>query len=279
MFRAGCAKGGRDHVTIWPDGNARFPKPHLWCRWCDAYRNLDGSDDKPIENKPPPSGEPTLNPKLVLLYHNNITPQAYEYFENRGISGDVADYYKLGWKEVGYNERGKPYYVRRYAIPGFAVTDEGWTLYGIQLRASRPDDEKRYISETGSVNSILFNQQILREIQGMYVLVIESPLDALALRSYGYPAVSPFAGNAVGGWKREWTNLLKGIPERVIVPDNDNNRGDVLAADKLNEIPRSRILRLPDQFKDTGKLIESDLSSARQRLQDWLRMPPILGEL
>lgn len=281
--------GGHDRVVIWPEGGGPQGGPaRIWCRFCGMQDTIGpdgiiGGVPATLEKHEPFVPEPrrpTLDPEIAELYHRSITPEAYRYFASRGISKGVADYYKLGWKEVGYYGTRK-YSARRYSIPGYVIENGEWILYGIQLRSSErySDKKKRYVSEKGSINQILFNTQVVAMATSAYILVVESPLDAMALRSFGYPAVSPFDGNAKGAWKSEWTVLLSRIPERIIIPDNDENgAGEVLAADKKNEIPRSRLLWLPKQYGDVGKLIEADLTG--QKLRDLLKgLPPILGEL
>lgn len=272
--------GGKDRIVIWPDGTQDNPRPRLWCRQCNYGYGLspDGTiGNETVEKKRAyrpvhrPLPEPRIAQHLADYYHGQINEFAYEYYESRGISRKMADMAKLGWREMWTTQDGKTFRCERFSIPGFY----NGKLYGIQYRASR-EGQKRYFTEPNSINQILFNTAILDRARGFYVLIVESPLDALALTSHGYPAVAPFDGNAKGSWKDEWTVLLKGIPERIIIPDNDGRNGETLAEDKHGAIPGSTLHWLPSEFKDTGKLMEADPRG--ERLNEWLqRWPPILG--
>ncbi len=85
-------------------------------------------------------------------------------------------------------------------------------------------------------------------------------------------------GSSSYGWPRArcWNSPPRNIGTILIIPDNDaSGMGELIALSKLNNIPRSRIHRLPDNFKDVGKLIESwlptcDEKELRKRLVNWL---------
>ena len=199
------------------------------------------------------------------------------YFHGRGITNQLIDLYQLG-----FNTKWS-----RYSIPNWLVnpTTGVRECWGIQYRI-RPILEERmkqagkkvskYLSETGSHNQMLFNgDYVNRKIN--VCLVVEGVLDCITLRRYGIPACAAFQGNNPHkAWRTEWNKYLRNIGTVLIIPDNDaSGMGELIALSKLNDIPRSRIHRLPDNFKDVGKLIESwlptcDEKEIRKRLVNWL---------
>lgn len=115
-------------------------------------------------------------------------------------------------------------------------------------------------------------------------MIVEAPLDALALWSHGYPAVAKFSGNSRhGGWRPEFNQLIASAAERIIVADNDARQkpdgsweypGRDIARMRASQVPRSRIVTPPSPYKDIGELYSLGKSELVTAL---LGIPPITG--
>ncbi len=225
--------------------------------------SFDSKNSMPVERRWY-HDRPEIDPSIADQMHANLGSHR-EYFHSRGISDRQIDLHKLGWTSK---------YGGRYTIPcyaGYPDLLDSQVLHGIQMRASDPADERRYISVTGSRNNVIFNsvatigngQRGADQKKLKAVVIVEGPLDALAITSaledHGVVGVAPFRGNnKFHAWEREWNQCVSGAMDRLIVPDNDkSDTGDLIAFSRLNEIPRSRIIRLPDKYKDCGEAIKA----------------------
>jgi len=192
------------------------------------------------------------------------------YFVNRGISLPVIEEYMLGWNAK----------LKRYAIPNYVVDEKSKeeVLWAIQYRASTAEQEHwgKYISEEGGRNRNLFNTQIISPSLP-YIVLTESPLDCLAMKSHGFPCIAKFDGNQGRGahWERDWTKRLKGIAEIIIVPNNDD-AGDLIAKQFLEDVPRSRAARLPEGIKDLTDFIVKSGVDAKAEVRRIISAPPVL---
>lgn len=241
-------------------------KPRIWCQHCDALIFLNEEGDKAPPPKKAKPDEFLGIPKENLVIHMAAALNGrHEYFNRRGITNSVIDKHLLGWSDK----------LRRYSIPNFV---DG-ALWAIQYRASTLEQEKwgKYISEQGGKNKNLFNTQVISSSLP-YLIVTESPLDCLAMESCGFPCISKFDGNqARETWQSEYNKRIKGIPEIVIVPDNDAP-GEAIALSLKENIPRSRIALLPEGIKDLTEFIVARGADARSELWKVLGVPPILKE-
>lgn len=269
-FTAACpfAHESKDRIQIYPDGNGT--KPRMWCRQCGALEMLDKSDNWQRSGRtPPPELVSHIDPKLPEELHGNLGKHR-EYFIRRGLKDHIIDKYRLGWHSTK----------NRYAIPGFCRGK----ISGIQYRIHEDVEAKckelkleynKYVSEYGGVNNFMFNDCIL-SMKLPYVFVDESPLTVLVLAGYGYPAVSPFSGN--NPYKPfPWVDLLKDIPEIVIVKQNDEE-GEKIAEARLKAFGRGRIIPAPSGYKDVDEYLKS-VANPAAALTKWaeLRPPVLLG--
>lgn len=243
------------------DGRKTF-----YCNACGAWQVMEGQGSaiqkpRPLNVMAEPD-HPRISQDLPRELWEGITEGARKYFNDRGISSRAVDAYLLGWNPKN----------RRYSVPCY---DEKGQCWGIQYRASYAGQEPKYTSETGSFNRRLFNARVFSNGRLAYVLIVEGPLDAIALTDLGFPAIAKFDGNqAYHAWEVKWNKFLNAL-DRIIIPDNDDN-GELIAISKLNDIANSRIHRLPEGVKDTGEFIKRDLAMAKVRVQEWLGLPPIL---
>jgi len=230
-------QGGEDRMQIYDD--------HTWCRACGAYKRTRVIPGRQIKRKgvyvipdKPPVGQ-----SLAAEYHDNLRPGDYDYFAGRGISRIWADLGMLGWKKKW----------ERYSIPCFYQGQ----LWALQYRASKYGQTPRYLSESGSFSDLLYGYDFYVKIKPQAVVIVEGPLDALALWSHGYPAVSRFCGNNTGvPWHVEFSHLLSCSNEKVIVADNDEpEKGLTFAKLKAGFMPGSRVV-VPQRAKDVGEMLQ-----------------------
>jgi DNA primase len=271
LWRSGCPylPGGDnghnyDRVTIFTEAGQHNSKwPHIWCRQCGASTILGEQKEKgenERKSKPQIAQAPKIEQGLAAKWHQALTPASRAYYNGRGISNRVVDKYKLGWNTD----------MNRYSIPCF----EESVLWAIQYRRSISTQQK-YISEKGSSSRRLFPWDMLA-YSPYYVLLVEGPLDALACQSLGFPAIAKFDGNQVEqGWNSKWNQAIK-AEDIIVIPDNDEP-GELVALGKLKDIPKSRIIRLPAGSKDIGEFIQLDLATARTRIEQLIKLPPIIG--
>ena len=231
-----------------PDGNRLVISPSrvvpghyiVWCRQCGMKKFIPMSE---AEAKRSRSERKREVKRIPLAYVKMMCEDLGEhrgYFRSCGISDEIIDDHWLGWNAD----------MDRYSIP---MIEDG-VVFGIQYRASKPEQKPRYLSEKGGNNRKLFNSHVCKGRTLACLYILESPRDTLAMESRGLPAVSSFAGNSIGGWDIAWNEYFAGALSIVIVSDNDDN-GPALALDKAKRIPRSSVFTVPPPFKDVGEAI------------------------
>lgn len=249
-------EGGEDRMRIFPDGAKG--QPHIWCQHCDMWCKIgNGEARAPSVYKPP---EP-LPLDLGAIYHDGLTQERRQFFRLRGISDIWIDLARLGW--TGDSEK----YKFRYSIPCY---DTARNLWAVQYRHANPAyrGDYKYISQAGGHNDRLFVPALYAMPKLPYVVLTESPLDALTWCSHGVPAFAPFAGNNIHkAWKAEWNGFL---PETVIIiAQNDGGIGADIAEKRMKLIGRGEI-RVAKGAKDESAMFAKGIDLAK-----WLGMPVI----
>lgn len=217
----------------------------IWCRHCNTIKYLDNATFTPTAPAPYVYSVPTqslLDQDLAAKFHKALTKEHRAYFHGRGINDEWIDRAQLGWKEEW----------RRYSIPCF----QNGILYAMQHRRSSDKQEKRYISETNSWPDLLYGGEDFKARKLMYVVIVEAPLDRLALESHGFPAVARFCGNnQEHPWHKEFNPYIANAIDKIIVSDNDENQQGLLYAElKRVQIPGSRVVT--PKLKDIGQYYE-----------------------
>lgn len=239
--------GGHDRIC-WQAACGPYSE-HWWCRVCNglgftgAWKPSLRHVSRPrysVPDKPPIAQSLAREWQLALTKLGDLS-----FFTRRGISPNWIAKAQLGFRP-GWN---------RWAIPCF----HHGQLYAIQYRA-RACARPKYLSEPGSFSDLLYGSEWLRDAP--FVVIVEAPLDALALWSHGYPAVAKFNGNSRhGGWHAEFNTLLP--PERIVVADNDarlgrsggmERPGAEIAEARARQIPNARFVTPPDPYKDIGEM-------------------------
>ena len=251
-YHAACPESGRhgDRLRIFLSDRVSDTGQRYWsvfCRQCSMHKFIPVDEGTPDVGKlysKPRTDYVNVPRSFVEETHANLGKHRV-YFARRGISDEVIKDHRLGWCK----ER------ERYSIPCF----DDDTVYAVQFRASRPDQEPKYISYKGGFNRVLFNSHAVKGRQMPFVFIVEAPLDALALESIGLPAVAQFDGNSRNSWQPEWNDYLKGAVMNVIIADNDD-AGMLIALGKKARIPNSIVVTPPGPFKDVGEYLQSGRS-------------------
>lgn len=258
--------GGHDRIC-WQADTHHFSE-HGWCRVCDGLGFT--SNRRPSVLSRPSyrvPDQPAIAQSLARQWQLALDKLGdLRFFTGRGISPAWVQRAQLGYRPDW----------DRWAIPCF----HNGQLYGVQYRARTPSARAKYLSEPGSFGDLLFGSQWLCE--SPFVVIVEAPLDALALWSHGYPAVAKFNGNSRhGGWHAEFNRQLP--PERILVADNDPrpsidgtrvSPGADIAAARARQIPNARIVTPPGPYKDIGELYTAGRSDLVASL---IGRPPLDG--
>lgn len=151
--------------------------------------------------------------KLIEQFHRELPENIRRYLNNRGISDNLIEKYKLGWGEIY-----KKYWI---VIP---VKDINGSHVLLKLR--RPPEEDnletntpKYIFYPKNSKAELFEYESLKESDE--ILVCEGELDKLVLEARGVNAVTSTAG--ANTFKPEWIELLKTKKKIYVCFDNDES--------------------------------------------------------
>lgn len=145
--------------------------------------------------------------------------------DERGISESVMIEAKLGI-DVDNGE---------LAIPVHAA--DGTFLFNKYRRSPWTEDGPKYRYTKGSTAQLYGAEQLPALAPHSRVVVTEGELDALALRSIGYTAVSSTGGS--GTWRAEWCEMLKDF--KVIVMYDADRAGVEGAMRLLTMMPEASV--------------------------------------
>lgn len=141
--------------------------------------------------------EPQLPyPKLLQAFYQ-LGKKKRDYWYTRGYTDDTIDLFMLG------------YTGKHYVIP---IIDKG-VLLNFQCRTP----EKRIWNWTKNSGKQAFNFSILPSTT--WVILTESPVDAIIATQYGFPAVSIFPNSLV--WDNKFTKYFAHLRKIYMLFDND----------------------------------------------------------
>ena len=170
------------------------------------------------------------------------TPQAIDYLKNRGISGQTAKIFAIGYAPPGWNnlsgnekllvdtgmlvqkETGKPYDRFRHRLM-FPIRDRRGRTIAFGGRVINPEDNPKYLN---SPESPLFHKS--DEIYGLYELkkavtninriyITEGYMDVVALAEYGVTTAVATLGTAINN--RQIESLFRVCKNLVFCFDGD----------------------------------------------------------
>jgi DNA primase len=172
-----------------------------------------------------------LNParplKHTMPYFNERVLDQYEcdrhpFWASRGISLDTAHKYRLGfapeYKKRNPKDHDEVYYGPAVLIPHFWLTK----LVGWQVRWL-DDDRPKWVAKYGNTpdfpkQETVFNFDDAISLGYGPVIVVESGLTVLALKSLGYNTVGTFGSNVNEQQMAQLTRFPQGV---ILAADND----------------------------------------------------------
>lgn len=194
---------------------------------------------------------PTITPlkrdlleKATQTYYEALkqSPETVEYLKGRGITGEVAQYFRLGF--VSEPLENHDAMQGMLSIPYIAPSG----TVAIRFRRLQGDGHK-YHQESGSYTP-LFNVRDLHRPEP-YLVLCEGELDAVVMSGLcGIPAV---ALPGTGQWKsrgRYYRRLLLDY-DRVFVCLDPDKAGQDVAADVVRKVPNAINVILPADVNDT----------------------------
>jgi len=233
------------------DNDSRPNEAHLYfstetsqyhCKKCDAQGNLAtlkkhfGDTKKSYRNS-------RFSAELVHKCHNQLPERIRTYLNERGISDEIINDYKLGY--------GTFYGKNFITIP--VLNEEGYQFFKLRQDPQDGNDKITYPSGKQS------------QLYGMYapegddLILCEGELDTLALITQGYFALTSTHG--AGTFKEEWIDSDMQNAGRIFVCfDNDeaghNGSEKVLKMFDNNRIDPIYQVTLPEEVGDGGDITD-----------------------
>lgn len=195
------------------------------------------------------------------------TVPVHDYLKIRGITGDSAQSFNLGYVAAPY--QGHDDYMGRLSIP--YVTPTG--ICGMKFRTIEgltPNSNPKYTGLAG-VAPRIYNAGVLRGDRGDTVIICEGELDAVVAQQVtGIPAVGI---PGVEAWKPYFRRCFAGM-KVFMVPDADpeNERtkerpGEKLLAKVRESVPLI-VVRLPEPHDVSSYVSEFGAAAFKERFGD-----------
>ena len=214
------------------------------CKKCGAKGNLTTLakylGEEP-EERPKSKRSETFDDSLVEKCHTNLPDRIRTYLNNRGISNEVINAYKLGYGIF----RSKKF----ITIP--IADSEGYRFF--KLRQDPDDGDTKTTYPGGQAQ--LFGEYASDGHQ----IICEGEMDALALISRGFPAITSTHG--ANTFKEEWCDeRLKKSSGVYVCYDNDKAGKDG-AIKVLNILDRAGLenlyqVTLPEEVGEAGDITD-----------------------
>lgn len=224
-----------------------------YCHKCSSKGNLitlrkhfnDLSDNREIQYgmvEPKKRSTKTITPKLVENYHKALTPEIFEYLNNRGISNEIINKNKLG-----YGYFWSSWWI---TIP---IKDIEGNYSFLKLRQDPKYGDKKMTYPNGEAQIYDWDSIISAKER---TLVAEGELDALLMKSSGINCISGTHG--ANTFKEEWLeNFNKELPYYICYDNDDVGRnGAEKVASMLykNNFENINIITLPEIVGNKGDL-------------------------
>ncbi len=189
-----------------------------------------------------PYNAPNFNNGLVEKCYQNLPDRIREYLQNRGISNEVINKYKLGY--------GKFYGKNYITIP--ILGENGYGFF--KLRQDPQDGKEKITYPAKGAKATIFGS-FGEERQ----IICEGELDALALISTGINAITSTHG--AGTFKEEWLDENFKKPKNIYVCfDNDEagKKGSLRALKMLENFGLRNLYHviLPEEVGDGGDITD-----------------------
>jgi DNA primase len=165
--------------------------------------------------------------------------------EKRGLSGDSARYFRLGY--VDDPLPGHEKYAGHLAIP--YVTRAG--IVSIRFRRLGDGDGPKYLSEPGEETRLYHPEAFFRHER--FICLCEGEIDTMTAVQAGLPAVGVPGAN---GWSKFFYRAFEGYDAVFILTDMDDKGAGLGFAEKVaGQIKSARII--PMQHEGVGHDVNS----------------------
>lgn len=220
---------------------------------------------------------------LAEVYHGNLSNEARKYLNSRGITDHAINYFKIGYcsNNIGYREVLKNKFsgqeIKKSKM--FRKTEEGQvydfffnkitfpiSFYNnVESFSSRAIGNK-WVGKSNSPHlhkegpiTIAFNHDILTRDKTTYVVIVESPIDAITLEINGINSIS------VMGVSRLTRRIVEDLHGKEIYiwfdydPNNSGQNGAKRMAQKLIDNGlKSSIIEVPEAYNKKRKIDPND---------------------
>ena len=173
-----------------------------------------------------------ISEQLYYKFHKNLSSKHRQYWhKERGLYYRTIDKYLIGWTG------------QFYSIPIYKNNRP----YSLAFRRHELDTiSMKYMVLKGTV-PILFNNDLLYLDK---LLITEGFVDCLTMTQVGFPSVCSIIGS-VNGFKKQWAKLFENKQIYILL---DNDQAGQIGADNLHALlPNSRVIRVPEQYKDVNE--------------------------
>ncbi len=252
------------------DKDSRSNEAHLYfdtqtgkyqCKKCGTSGNIftlvkyfgDCKDDIIVQNKK----TNRFSKDLVEECNNSLPIRIREYLNNRGISDEVINMYKIGY--------GHFYKKNWITTP---IKDEDGNYIFFKLRED-PDSGNDKITFPKGVKAQVYDWNTIND-KPKYLIICEGELDRLLLLSKGIQAITSTHG--ANTFKREWIEKLHEIEKIVVCFDNDKTGKEATEKllDLLHKKTKADLYRidLPQEVGDGGDITDYfiELSGTKEEL-------------
>lgn len=189
----------------------------------------------------------TLNEKAIE-YNSNLTSDAREYLNDRGITDEIIAQYQLGYD---------PSNSGWITIPIRNADKEVLFFKKKKHPFNKEEDPCKFLYEPSGNKATLFNLEIIKDTK--FVIICEGEMDALLLTAHGIPAVSNTSGSSC--FNLDWLKYLSHLEKIIVCYDIDNPglMGRLKVTDILyNELDRTEIRTfiLPKEVGEDGDITD-----------------------
>ena len=246
---AKCTFSDCDKDSVGNEGHLYFDSKtgQYDCKKCGAKGNIItlakhlGDNTKTDVTKKPKQNR-SFDPGLVEKCHQNLTPQIRKYLNDRGISDDIINEYKLGY---GYFYGGN--YI---TIP--VKNNEGYAYF--KLRQDPANGKQKFTFPKGAAKATLFGS-----FDSERLFICEGEMDAMAIMSKGVNAISSTHGAST--FKEEWINeRFKGYKSIYVCYDHDEagRKGAERVLKMLNKAGLKNLynITLPEEVGEAGDITD-----------------------
>lgn len=182
----------------------------------------------------------------------------HEYMYERKLTDYVVSYFNVGYDPQDYaltfpikNKEGNILFIQRRYVP------------------YEPNGYKRFHNDSGKSKKTCYglyevwnNLELLKQVGKLYV--VESPIDALTMWTWGLPCIGTLQAIPTG----EQLKLIDELPVNELVSAHDNDEAGVRGANRLRQKSTKLVKRylFPNGYKDINEMDYNTFNSGRETL-------------